>query len=125
MMRPPNRYCPTAGLVIIILAPFFLTGQPYAAARLYSVLYAWGHLFRIAPLWRLGLGLPDHFGRGLSMLDIAMILLGYARRDLLMIAYVALCERITDAMLDLVLGGAVSLLLLIYLVWALVRPEDL
>jgi len=28
------------------------------------------------------------------------------------------------AMLDLALGGAVSLGLLIYLVWALVRPED-
>jgi K+-transporting ATPase KdpF subunit len=27
--------------------------------------------------------------------------------------------------LDLILGGAVSLLLLIYLFWALVRPEDL
>jgi K+-transporting ATPase KdpF subunit len=27
-------------------------------------------------------------------------------------------------MLDLILGGAVSSLLLIYLVWALVRPED-
>jgi len=27
-------------------------------------------------------------------------------------------------MLDLVLGGVTSLLLLIYLVWALVRPED-
>jgi len=27
-------------------------------------------------------------------------------------------------MLDLALGGAVSLGLLIYLVWALVRPED-
>jgi K+-transporting ATPase KdpF subunit len=28
-------------------------------------------------------------------------------------------------MLDLILGGAVSALMLIYLVWALVRPEDL
>jgi K+-transporting ATPase KdpF subunit len=28
------------------------------------------------------------------------------------------------AMLDIALGGAVSLGLLIYLVWALVRPED-
>jgi K+-transporting ATPase KdpF subunit len=28
------------------------------------------------------------------------------------------------AMLDLILGGAVSAGLLIYLVWALVRPED-
>jgi len=28
-------------------------------------------------------------------------------------------------MLDLVLGGAVSALLLVYLVWALIRPEDL
>jgi len=27
-------------------------------------------------------------------------------------------------MLDLVLGGAVTLGLLVYLVWALVRPED-
>jgi len=27
-------------------------------------------------------------------------------------------------MLDLLLGGAVSALLLAYLVWALVRPED-
>jgi K+-transporting ATPase KdpF subunit len=27
-------------------------------------------------------------------------------------------------MLDLALGGAVSTLLLVYLVWALVRPED-
>jgi K+-transporting ATPase KdpF subunit len=27
-------------------------------------------------------------------------------------------------MLDLVLGGTVSALLLVYLVWALVRPED-
>ncbi|MBV9813264.1 MAG: K(+)-transporting ATPase subunit F [Acetobacteraceae bacterium] len=27
-------------------------------------------------------------------------------------------------MLDLVLGAAVSLLLLVYLIWALVRPED-
>jgi K+-transporting ATPase KdpF subunit len=30
-----------------------------------------------------------------------------------------------DHMLDLVLGGAVSALLLVYLVWALIRPEDL
>jgi K+-transporting ATPase KdpF subunit len=30
----------------------------------------------------------------------------------------------SDAMLDLVLGGGVSLFLLLYLVWALVRPED-
>jgi K+-transporting ATPase KdpF subunit len=29
-----------------------------------------------------------------------------------------------DLMLDLVLGGAVSALMLVYLVWALVRPED-
>jgi K+-transporting ATPase KdpF subunit len=29
-----------------------------------------------------------------------------------------------DLMLDLVLGGTVSALLLVYLVWALVRPED-
>jgi len=28
-------------------------------------------------------------------------------------------------MLDLILGGGVSALLLIYLLWALVRPEDL
>jgi len=28
-------------------------------------------------------------------------------------------------MFELILGGAVSLLLLVYLVWALVRPEDL
>jgi len=28
-------------------------------------------------------------------------------------------------MLDLIVGGAVSLLMLIYLVWALVRPEDI
>jgi K+-transporting ATPase KdpF subunit len=28
------------------------------------------------------------------------------------------------AVLDLALGGAVSLGLLVYLVWALVRPED-
>jgi K+-transporting ATPase KdpF subunit len=27
-------------------------------------------------------------------------------------------------MLDLVVGGAVSAMLMIYLVWALVRPED-
>jgi len=27
-------------------------------------------------------------------------------------------------MLDLALGGAVSSLLLVYLIWALVRPED-
>jgi len=27
-------------------------------------------------------------------------------------------------MLDLAIGGAVSSLLLVYLVWALVRPED-
>ncbi|MEO9189189.1 MAG: K(+)-transporting ATPase subunit F [Acetobacteraceae bacterium] len=30
----------------------------------------------------------------------------------------------SDAMFDLVLGGIVSGGLLIYLVWALVRPED-
>jgi K+-transporting ATPase KdpF subunit len=29
-----------------------------------------------------------------------------------------------DLMLDLILGGVVSSLLLVYLVWALVRPED-
>jgi K+-transporting ATPase KdpF subunit len=29
-----------------------------------------------------------------------------------------------DLMLDLMMGGAVSALLLVYLVWALVRPED-
>jgi K+-transporting ATPase KdpF subunit len=28
-------------------------------------------------------------------------------------------------MLDLVLGGAVALALFIYLLWALIRPEDL
>jgi len=28
-------------------------------------------------------------------------------------------------MFDLVLGGAVSALLLVYLLWALIRPEDL
>jgi len=28
-------------------------------------------------------------------------------------------------MLDLIAGGVVSLLMLIYLVWALVRPEDI
>jgi len=28
-------------------------------------------------------------------------------------------------MLDLALGGAVAALMLLYLVWALVRPEDL
>jgi len=28
-------------------------------------------------------------------------------------------------MLDLVVGGAVSALMLVYLIWALVRPEDL
>ncbi|MBS0561270.1 MAG: K(+)-transporting ATPase subunit F [Proteobacteria bacterium] len=28
-------------------------------------------------------------------------------------------------MLDLILGGAVSALLLVYLLWALIRPEDL
>jgi len=27
-------------------------------------------------------------------------------------------------MLDLLMGGAVSALMLVYLVWALVRPED-
>jgi K+-transporting ATPase KdpF subunit len=30
-----------------------------------------------------------------------------------------------DLMLDLTLGGAVAAALLVYLVWALVRPEDL
>ncbi|MBN9559695.1 MAG: K(+)-transporting ATPase subunit F [Alphaproteobacteria bacterium] len=30
----------------------------------------------------------------------------------------------SDAMLDLVLGGAVSAALFVYLVWALIRPED-
>lgn len=30
----------------------------------------------------------------------------------------------SDAMLDLILGGAVSAGLFFYLVWALVRPED-
>ena len=29
-----------------------------------------------------------------------------------------------DRMLDLILGGAVAAGLLVYLVWALVRPED-
>jgi K+-transporting ATPase KdpF subunit len=28
-------------------------------------------------------------------------------------------------MFDLILGGAVSALLLVYLLWALIRPEDL
>ncbi len=28
-------------------------------------------------------------------------------------------------MLDLILGGGVSLALLVYLLWALIRPEDL
>jgi K+-transporting ATPase KdpF subunit len=28
------------------------------------------------------------------------------------------------AMLDIILGGAVSALLFVYLIWALVRPED-
>jgi K+-transporting ATPase KdpF subunit len=36
-----------------------------------------------------------------------------------------LCRALrADLMLDLILGGAVSSLLLVYLVWALVRPED-
>ncbi|HEX3348834.1 MAG TPA: K(+)-transporting ATPase subunit F [Acetobacteraceae bacterium] len=30
----------------------------------------------------------------------------------------------SPAMLDLILGGAVALSLFVYLVWALVRPED-
>jgi K+-transporting ATPase KdpF subunit len=34
------------------------------------------------------------------------------------------CATGSDAMLDLILGGTVSFGLLIYLVWALVRPED-
>jgi K+-transporting ATPase KdpF subunit len=29
------------------------------------------------------------------------------------------------AMFDLILGGAVSAFLLVYLLWALIRPEDL
>jgi K+-transporting ATPase KdpF subunit len=36
-----------------------------------------------------------------------------------------LCASGSDTMLDLILGGAVSALLLVYLVWALIRPEDL
>ncbi len=28
-------------------------------------------------------------------------------------------------MLDLILGGAVALVLFVYLLWALIRPEDL
>jgi K+-transporting ATPase KdpF subunit len=32
--------------------------------------------------------------------------------------------RKSDCMFDLVLAGAVAIGLLIYLVWALVRPED-
>jgi K+-transporting ATPase KdpF subunit len=35
-----------------------------------------------------------------------------------------LCASGSSAMLDLLLGGAVSAGLMIYLVWALVRPED-
>jgi K+-transporting ATPase KdpF subunit len=34
------------------------------------------------------------------------------------------CARGSSAMLDLVLGGVTSAGLLIYLLWALVRPED-
>jgi K+-transporting ATPase KdpF subunit len=30
----------------------------------------------------------------------------------------------SNAMLDLALGGGVALLLLVYLFWALLRPED-
>lgn len=36
-----------------------------------------------------------------------------------------LCVSGSDTMLDLIIGGAVSALLLVYLVWALIRPEDL
>jgi K+-transporting ATPase KdpF subunit len=32
--------------------------------------------------------------------------------------------RACEAMLDLIFAGAVAALLLIYLIWALVRPED-
>jgi K+-transporting ATPase KdpF subunit len=36
------------------------------------------------------------------------------------------CAGVSDAaMVDLILGGAVSGLLLVYLLWALIRPEDL
>ena len=56
------------------------------------------------------------------MADILVAVLGTGG-ILLMAAYAALCER-SDPMLDLILGGAVSAGLLIYLVWALVRPED-
>jgi K+-transporting ATPase KdpF subunit len=35
-----------------------------------------------------------------------------------------LCVTGFSAMLDLILGAAVSAGLMIYLVWALVRPED-
>jgi K+-transporting ATPase KdpF subunit len=31
----------------------------------------------------------------------------------------------SDVMLDLILGGVVSAALLVYLLWALLRPEDL
>jgi len=34
------------------------------------------------------------------------------------------CANGSDAVLDLILGGGVAAGLLIYLVWALVRPED-
>jgi K+-transporting ATPase KdpF subunit len=35
-----------------------------------------------------------------------------------------LCASGCNAMPDLILGGAVSAALLVYLVWALLRPED-
>ena len=34
------------------------------------------------------------------------------------------CATGSEPMLDYAIGGAVSLILLIYLVWALLRPED-
>ncbi|MGI4802154.1 MAG: K(+)-transporting ATPase subunit F [Janthinobacterium lividum] len=34
------------------------------------------------------------------------------------------CANGSDAVLDLLLGAAVSAGLLVYLLWALVRPED-
>ena len=56
------------------------------------------------------------------MLDLLLAVLGTGL-ILAMGAYALLCDRILP-MLDLVLGGVVALGLLVYLVWALVRPED-
>jgi K+-transporting ATPase KdpF subunit len=56
------------------------------------------------------------------MFDTMMLAIGVASFAAFL-AYVTLCERMWAMGFDYILGAAVSLVILVYLVYALVRPE--